>query len=936
MAALGFHQDEITGVVALAASFAKASATLELEAALTYKASPSEFATALATLSKLKGASPPVHSLQLDCNAGGSKRWEIYGEDRIRAFLRRGAGVGPHADRILEKRKVSEPVDIAELPIRVNLKSEKEPEASAVKSVPQSGTLSMRLKRRVSISFPKDGVRIDMTAVMSSAAGKDGEIPRLQSSRAHEVEVEAVKEQLDGVSDADVAHRLLAYIHTCYCAVKGTQDPVTKSEISSTLAAYNKLTGNAEFKFVGPSPVTLVRENLLPPTPGRISIRDDYTVTEKADGERRLLFIDGGKGYFVDNRGGVMRAYNDCPKELDGSILDGELVTKAVVTASPMRMFAVFDVFWQGGKVVAGMPLLTKGADGHRISVAKKILATLEKHAKPVDGLTAFCKNFLLVGGANWGDAVAKVYAESTRDAPYEVDGLIFTPASAPVGGYKSTDEPDLKGGPWNMALKWKPPSHNSIDFLVKTKKDRRSGVDIVRQVGPTRKKTVVLHANYNPAFFEPIVPIDYLVKGSSALPRNMMIAKPFCPTGDPVEAETELELTADGRLLCEDGDGLEDNTIVEFRWASPGWKPMRVRYDKSEKLLKTGLRGTLNAWNTALSVWDSIQHPVTLRMVCGREEVDVSAKGNSDVYYDRAISRDRTGMTDMANFHNNVVKADLYKTYGVSGGSLLELACGKGGDMPRWLDAGFSTIVGVDFSSDNIVNPDGGVYSRWESRTKLLKNKPVAAFITMDASVRMFPPLDELGEASAKAGQSELVSTMWGQEPAVRPELANLNGVMTKGFHLVSCQFSIHYLFQDGDMLDRFVANVSRMTKVGGHFICTVFDGDKIAAGLVAGDMVGRVGGTVLWNITKQYEGDFKGETGKAIGVYIVTIGQVITEYLVSSRTLQARMEKAGFKLVASEMFEEVHKRLKGEPLSPVEAAYSFLNRTFVFKKAK
>ena len=370
------------------------------------------------------------------------------------------------------------------------------------------------------------------------------------------------------------------------------------------------------------------------------------------------------------------------------------------------------------------------------------------------------------------------------------------------------------------MALKWKPPSHNSIDFLVKIKKDRRSNIDIVRQVGAIRKKTVVLHASYNPAAWEPIIPLDYLIKGSAALPKNVFIAKPFCPTGDPSEGESEIELTTDGRMVCEDGDGMEDNTIVEFRWASPGWKPMRVRYDKTEKLLKTGLRGTLNAWNTALGVWDSIQYPVTLRMVCGREVVDVSAKGNADVYYDRSVSRDRTGMTDMANFHNNVVKADLYKTYGVSGGSLLELACGKGGDMSRWLDVGFQTIVGVDDSNDNIVNPDGGIYSRWESRTNKLKRKPVAAFITMDASVRVVPPLDELGEASAKVGQSELVNTMWGQEAAVKPPLSNLNGVMTKGFDLVSCQFSIHYMFQDGDMLDRFVANVSRMTKVGGHFI--------------------------------------------------------------------------------------------------------------------
>ena len=97
---------------------------------------------------------------------------------------------------------------------------------------------------------------------------------------------------------------------------------------------------------------------------------------------------------------------------------------------------------------------------------------------------------------------------------------------------------------------------------------------------------------------------------------------------------------------------------------------------------------------------------------------------------------------------------------------------------------------------------------------------------------------------------------------------------------------------------------------------------------------MTGRVGGNVLWNIEKRYEGDFRGDMGKAIDVYIVTIGKPIVEYLVSFKTLKTRMERAGFELVASEMFEEVHARMKADPLSPVEKAYSFLNRTFAFKK--
>ena len=927
---------------------AQTDPTMEVESAVTYRATPTEFSSAIAAVMGLPGASKPDITLQLDCS-GGSKRWEFIGEDRVRAFLRRGDSIGPQADRVLEKRRAAEPVDLEEWPIRVNLKTEKVVTDSS-RVVPQAAQVQMRLKRRVSVAFQEAGVRVDMTIVMESGNDKKQEQSirpqheRLQGRRHHEIEVEALP---GAAGDPDkIAAALLAYVHCAYCAAKGTSEPLPRSREAKVLEAYAELTGTPasklKFKFVGPSPVTLNRENIVPPGSGVISILENYTVTDKADGERRLLVIVHGNAYLMDNRANMSLAFKDTPPELNGTILDGELITRARLTGSAMRMFAAFDAYWQGSNNVAALPLLTNNpAEPQRVQICKTVTNALHTKAKPVDGLHAVTKTFVAVGGPEWGKAVKTVYDSCTKNAPYEVDGLIFTPADVAVGASRAKEPAEMGSGRWALQMKWKPPSHNSVDFLARFKRDRKSGVEIVKAAGDARKKTCVLYAGYTPSKYEPIDPLDYLTRGAQALPRRIYIAKVFQPPGaDEIASEIDLAMLEDGRVLCEDGDTIEDNTIVEFRWTPRGWVPMRVRHDKTEKMAKTGLGGTLNEWATAMGVWNSIQNPVTLKMVTNEEPVPPSLTADADVYYDRGdIKRDKTGLKSMADFHNIVVKAGLYNEFGVRGGSLLELACGMGGDIPRWLGAGVTTMVGVDVANDNIVNPAKGVYARWETAIAPLpkEKRPHGIFITLDASIRMFPPLDNMREASAKVGQAALTNVMFGLEPSVPKVLEPFNGVMTKGFDLVSCQFAVHYMFKDDATLDSFIANVARMTRVGGHFIGTTFDGDAVASALVKGQATGRVGGAVLWDISWKDTAPWRGETGRAIDVFVATIGKAATEYLVSFKLLTERMKTAGMELVKTEMFEEAYRRGKAgmqSDLTPVEKGLSFLYRSFVFQR--
>ena len=85
---------------------------------------------------------------------------------------------------------------------------------------------------------------------------------------------------------------------------------VTATERAKVLNEYLKLTGWKSTQ--GPKPVTLERSNMLPEGVDSFSVREDgpagpYTVTDKADGSRFMLFINSqGKGYLIDDRRNVL------------------------------------------------------------------------------------------------------------------------------------------------------------------------------------------------------------------------------------------------------------------------------------------------------------------------------------------------------------------------------------------------------------------------------------------------------------------------------------------------------------------------------------------------------------------------------------------------------------------------------------------------------
>ena len=53
--------------------------------------------------------------------------------------------------------------------------------------------------------------------------------------------------------------------------------------------------------------------------------------------------------------------------------------------------------------------------------------------------------------------------------------------------------------------------------------------------------------------------------------------------------------------------------------------------------------------------------------------------------------------------------------------------------------------------------------------------------------------------------------------------------GIADSGFNVSSCQFAMHYFFEDNKTVHSFLRNLSECTKVNGYYIGTCYDGETV-----------------------------------------------------------------------------------------------------------
>lgn len=921
-------------------------------------------------------------------------RYEAEGKGAVRAYC---VSEKPSSTegQMIEKKRVADPVEIPEFGFRVVLASEDKVDEAVLPTVEGAWTGSKKLYRlgkRISMVHDKFPLRVDLTVVKSNAA--KGLVPtaRFADSRVtkamptFEVEIEVQRPASSAEMSAKTLHRALRTVTTYVLqGLQGTNYPVSMSQQEEARKVYRSLTGikaDAPLRpknFIGPSSVTLQMRNIAPINPNAQipNVREGYAVTDKADGERKLMLIDGaGAVYLIDTNMRIQFTGTRAAESASyNSILDGEHILRDKQGAW-INLYAAFDCYILNKKDVRGQPF---AGEGGRL----ELLRQLVKRSKfeKMDGSTpsplrVVSKSFY-TGDTIFAAAAALQTQLDNGAVGYETDGIILTPTELAVGATRKGGKHSTSKVTWEHSFKWKPPEQNTIDFLVRFKDDKRaktkfqSGLNMRKQAQLTKYQAVELRVGYDEERHGVLDPCRAVRDGTSGPTRSGYKPVVFVPSNpfDPNAGKCNLLLGGPSNLpRTEAGAVIENNSIVEMAY-DPGreagwrWKPLRVRFDKTAEL-RSGGRNFGNAYHVANSNWHSLHNPVTLEMLVGREPIP-DELADSDIYYNSKGAGQATKA--MRNFHNLYVKQLVVGAIAQEGDSLVDLAVGKGGDLPKWINAKLGFVFGMDISRDNIENGVDGACARYLNYKSKFDKVPVCLFAQGDAGKNVVD-----GVAFAKQEGAKTLRTLMGLESGDDPALGRIcianRGIAKDGFGACSIQFALHYLCSDIGTLAACLRNISEVTRVGGKFAFTAFDGAavfKMLRSMSKGEtlQLSKTKGEKMWSITKEYSAsEFPpnvSSLGLAVDVFQDSINQSIREYLVNFDYVTLLLESFGFVPISKEeatraglpasadgfraLFRQMNEKSESKDrygmarrMSDEEKQVSFLNRYAIFKKAR
>ena len=847
---------------------------------------------------------------------------------------------------------------------------------------------TFRFINRVKFSHEDYPINADISIIKSSKKSKGDrkylseytmkDAGIFDNEETYEIELEVDNDRAKKFDKKDLLDCLRKCIRIVMSGLQQSNYPIGHNEKTQVLDSYMKIINGNNYKeltnkygstiyrgietkhFIGPNSMTLQINNIIPENQQLMipNIRTNYCVTDKADGLRTLLFIaDNGRLYLIDMNMNVMFTGSITKDEkFKNSILDGENI-KHRKDGGLMNLFASFDIYYSHGKYVGGLDFKSFQIEGVEKKTCRHDLLELFVGGLKIENITNVtegcelsikCKYFAFTDNKSIFQASKEI--ESIISNNYEKDGLIFTPSNTGVGNSK---EPFKTKFTWKESFKWKPPQHNTIDFLVKIKKDK--GQDEIRNVyvdgnnlqesgnGILKYKTLELMCGFseNDGFLKPMLT---LLNDEPTPPTKEYKPVNFYPT-NPVDKSACFcnILSVDNVIRTEkdgekEGEIIEDDTIVEFRYEKEKkdnptddnawkWVPIRNRHDKTAELRnamrdKHGGKRTSpnygNSYKVANSNWTSIHYPVEKSMITEEKEIPKNPI-DSGVYYNNGDNTE-TNTKGLREFHNLYVKFSLIEGVGKllekkKNITLIDYAVGKGGDLSKWAAAKISFVFGIDVSKDNIENQKDGAYSRYLGIRNKLK-VPKVLFVVGDSGKNI---RDNTAYGSdANSDDAKLSKAVFGvgnkDDTSWKPVIEQFS-VANAGFDISSIQFAIHYFFKDFNSVHQFVRNVSECTRLDGYFIGTCYDGKTVF------DILSKQNSKILiktkanqkkiLEITQKYSQTAFTETepclGYEIDVWQESINQTFSEYLVNFEYLKKIMKNYGFELVTVDVAQQM-----------------------------
>lgn len=242
-------------------------------------------------------------------------------------------------------------------------------------------------------------------------------------------------------------------------------------------------------------------------------------------------------------------------------------------------------------------------------------------------------------------------------------------------------------------------------------------------------------------------------------------------------------------------------------------------------------------------------------------QEVGLAARSQSRIFY----------MRNFNNWMKSVLIGEILEQVrgtGLQQVSVLDLGCGKGGDLLKWRRGGIDHLVCADIAEVSVDQ----CQSRYEEmKRKSHANEKIfsAQFITADCTKEML---------SEKLDDPQLM------------------------FDICSCQFVYHYSFESEQKADMMLRNACERLKPGGFFIGTTPDAYELVKRLEAADSLSF--GNEVFKVSFQSKGSYP-LFGCQYHFSLVDVVDV-PEFLVYFPLLEHMAKRYQMRLVKKQRFSE------------------------------
>ena len=694
------------------------------------------------------------------------------------------------------------------------------------------------------------------------------------------------------------------------------------------------------------------------------NLPNNYSITDKADGERYALYINEGNIYLISNNLKIMKLNikkNGIDK-YNETVLDGELI---FLPEKKKFLYLTFDCLYFKNENVANEPSHSKRLINNRFICEllfdqkvfsekfydfkdkdneKNILEFYEKNIKDYlkdlnervnnkkNNIIIATKYFIFPFGIeliktkkeiySYIELMWRLYTDSSLNPNYLLDGLIATP----VNQIHTRVRSEIKHKIYKIKFK----QHNTIDFYVEFYKDENTGkIASIYDDSYANDKNIKYEDLKN---VENVDLYDFYDKGKNYAIAYLHVGKVIGSEEHPVLFQEDRDnhkafiFIQDGHPRDNNNDIILDKTVVEFSYndnpllpSAYRWVPLRTRHDKTE-FMRNYKRKYGNNQEVSEKIWKSIvdgiefsdikmlsdtetyeKHLKTLQNIISNDKDNI----NREVYYNKITKLAKS----LREFHNFIKSLIIYTYAGIKNNKKLEVldyGCGKGGDIMKFYHSKAKECLCFDVDYTGINSGPHSAIKKYQKLKKTYPDFPNMVFFQADGSL----PLEFSRQKSVVNNDHsiKILEKFFDKNP--------------KKYDYINVQFTAHYYFENENSLKNFMDNLEKYTRPSGYVAITCFDGDLVNEAFKDKDVIdieytdkGVV--RTVFKVIKKYD-KYEEKVGKAIDVHLPVFNDdtTVTEYLVPKKLMISEMKKRNFRLVERETFKDIFDKL-----------YSFFN---------